>query len=86
MRGTFEDDWGITLDGEAGLRIRAMFDEAVAGTYRGMYIQGSKILWKNPVSCLLLIIHLDQSYCYSCQGRLFIYCVIAFIVKSFWSA
>lgn len=48
VRGTFEDDWGLKLDSEAGLRIPAMFDEAVAGTYRGMYIQGEDVAQSDP--------------------------------------
>ncbi len=48
VRGLFEDDWGVILDGEAGLRIPAMFDMAVAGYYRGMYIQGEDVAQSDP--------------------------------------
>lgn len=38
----------MTLDGEAGLRIPKMFDEAVSGNYRGMYIQGEDVAQSDP--------------------------------------
>tara|TARA_R110002096_G_scaffold424348_1_gene632198 strand:- start:4826 stop:7663 length:2838 start_codon:yes stop_codon:yes gene_type:complete len=48
VRSQFEQDWGIKLDGEAGFRIPKMFDEAVAGNYRGMYIQGEDVAQSDP--------------------------------------
>lgn len=48
IRATFEQEWGMTLDGEAGLRIPNMFDEAVSGKYRGMYIQGEDVAQSDP--------------------------------------
>jgi formate dehydrogenase major subunit len=48
VRKTFEDDWGLKLDGEGGLRITNMLDEAVNGTYKGMYIQGEDIAQSDP--------------------------------------
>jgi len=48
VRGTFEQEWGLKLDAEAGLRIPAMFDEAVAGNYRAMYIQGEDVAQSDP--------------------------------------
>lgn len=48
VRGTFEADWGVKLDGVPGLRIPNMFDEALAGTYKGMYIQGEDIAQSDP--------------------------------------
>ncbi|MCF8473903.1 MAG: formate dehydrogenase subunit alpha [Emcibacter sp.] len=48
VRASFEQDWGVTLDSEAGLRIPAMFDEAVLGHYRGMYIQGEDVAQSDP--------------------------------------
>jgi len=48
IRGSFEKDWGVTLDSEPGLRIPAMFDQAVAGHYRGMYIQGEDVAQSDP--------------------------------------
>ncbi|MBL4767384.1 MAG: formate dehydrogenase subunit alpha [Rhodobacteraceae bacterium] len=48
VRASFEAEWGIALDPEAGHRIPAMFNEAVAGTYRGMYIQGEDVAQSDP--------------------------------------
>lgn len=48
VRGTFEAAWGLSLDHEAGYRIPAMFDAAVAGSYRGMYIQGEDVAQSDP--------------------------------------
>jgi len=47
-RAVFEDLWGTTLDPEPGLRIPNMFDAALAGTYRGMYVQGEDIAQSDP--------------------------------------
>jgi formate dehydrogenase major subunit len=48
VRGTFESHWGVTLDAEPGLRIPNMFDEACAGRYKGMYIQGEDVAQSDP--------------------------------------
>jgi len=48
VRATFEKAWGVTLDGEPGYRIPNMFDEACAGTYKGMYIQGEDVAQSDP--------------------------------------
>ncbi|MBL4802447.1 MAG: molybdopterin-dependent oxidoreductase, partial [Emcibacter sp.] len=48
VRATFEDDWGLKLDAEPGHRIPAVFDAAVAGSYRGMYIQGEDVAQSDP--------------------------------------
>ncbi len=48
VRGTFESHWGVTLDAEPGLRIPNMFDEACAGHYKGMYIQGEDVAQSDP--------------------------------------
>ncbi|MAW79880.1 MAG: formate dehydrogenase subunit alpha [Parvularcula sp.] len=48
VRGEFENDWGVTLDGEPGFRIPNMFDAAIAGTYKGMYVQGEDIAQSDP--------------------------------------
>ncbi len=48
VRGTFEKAWGVTLDGEPGYRIPNMFDEACAGTYKGMFIQGEDVAQSDP--------------------------------------
>jgi formate dehydrogenase major subunit len=47
-RGLFEQDWGVTLDKEPGLRIPNMLDAAVEGTFKGIYIQGEDILQSDP--------------------------------------
>jgi len=47
-RGAFENDWGLELDSEPGLRIPGMFDAAVAGTYKAMYIQGEDVAQSDP--------------------------------------
>ncbi|MBO9519199.1 MAG: formate dehydrogenase subunit alpha [Porphyrobacter sp.] len=47
-RKLFEDDWGVTLDPEPGLRIPNMLDAAVDGSFRAIYIQGEDILQSDP--------------------------------------
>ena len=42
-RHLFEKDWGVTLDAEPGLRIPNMFDAAIDGTFKGLYVQGEDI-------------------------------------------
>ena len=48
VRGLFETKWGTKLDNEPGYRIPNMFDEACAGTYKGMYIQGEDVAQSDP--------------------------------------
>ena len=48
VRGSFEKHWGVELDPEPGFRIPNMFDEACAGRYRGMYIQGEDVAQSDP--------------------------------------
>ena len=48
VRGSFENHWGVTLDPEPGYRIPNMFDEACAGNYKGMYIQGEDLAQSDP--------------------------------------
>jgi formate dehydrogenase major subunit len=48
VRGSFEKHWGVQLDAKPGLRIPNMFDEACAGTFRGMYIQGEDLAQSDP--------------------------------------
>ncbi|GGD74404.1 formate dehydrogenase subunit alpha [Croceicoccus mobilis] len=47
-RALFEQDWGVTLDAEPGLRINNMLDAAVDGSFRAIYIQGEDILQSDP--------------------------------------
>ncbi len=48
VRAIYEDLWGRTLDPEPGLRIPNMFDSALAGTFRGLYVQGEDIAQSDP--------------------------------------
>jgi formate dehydrogenase major subunit len=47
-RAAFEADWGVKLDPEPGLRIPNMFDAAVEGRFKGLYLQGEDILQSDP--------------------------------------
>src|SRR5262245_37783786 len=47
-REMFEKRWGVSLDNEPGLRIPNMFDAAIEGTFKGMYVQGEDILQSDP--------------------------------------
>ena len=47
-RETFEKLWGVEIDKEPGLRIPNMFDAAVEGTFKGLYVQGEDILQSDP--------------------------------------
>ncbi len=47
-RALFESLWGVTLDGEPGLRIPNMLDAAVTGSFKGLYIQGEDIAQSDP--------------------------------------
>ena len=48
VRTQFEKHWGVTIDPEPGFRIPNMFDAAIAGEYRGMYIQGEDLAQSDP--------------------------------------
>jgi formate dehydrogenase major subunit len=47
-RQVFETIWGVPLDAEQGLRIPNMLDEAVGGTFKGLYVQGEDIAQSDP--------------------------------------
>ncbi len=47
-RSLFEDKWSRNLDPVPGYRIPNMFNEAVAGNYKGMYIQGEDVAQSDP--------------------------------------
>jgi formate dehydrogenase major subunit len=47
-RQMFEAFWGVALDSEPGLRIPNMLDEAVSGSFKGLYIQGEDIAQSDP--------------------------------------
>jgi len=47
-RKLFEEVWGVELDAEPGLRIPNMFEAALDGSFKGMYIQGEDIAQSDP--------------------------------------
>jgi formate dehydrogenase major subunit len=47
-RSLFESAWGVTLDNEPGLRIPNMFEAAMDGTYKGLYVEGEDIAQSDP--------------------------------------
>ena len=47
-REIYEELWGVKLDKDPGLRITNMLDEAVDGSFKGMYIQGEDIVQSDP--------------------------------------
>ena len=48
VRASFEQKWQVTLDNEPGLRIPNMFDAAIAGTFKAIYIQGEDLAQSDP--------------------------------------
>jgi formate dehydrogenase major subunit len=48
VRGLFESAWGVHLESEPGLRIPNMFDAALDGSFRGLYIQGEDLAQSDP--------------------------------------
>jgi formate dehydrogenase major subunit len=48
VRGAFEKAWGVKLDNEPGLRIPNMFDAAIDGEFKGLYIEGEDIGQSDP--------------------------------------
>jgi formate dehydrogenase major subunit len=47
-RGAFEAEWGVKLSPEQGLRIPNMFEAALDGSFRGLYVQGEDIAQSDP--------------------------------------
>jgi formate dehydrogenase major subunit len=47
-REIFEKIWGRKIKAEPGLRIPNMFDAALAGDFRGLYVQGEDIAQSDP--------------------------------------
>ncbi len=47
-REVFEATWGVPLSADPGLRIPNMLDDAVEGTFKGLYIQGEDIAQSDP--------------------------------------
>ena len=48
VRKVFEELWGRKLDSEPGLRISNMLDGAIAGSFKGIFIQGEDIVQSDP--------------------------------------
>jgi formate dehydrogenase major subunit len=48
VRAQFEQDWGVTLQPEPGLRIPNMFEAALGGSFKGLYCQGEDIVQSDP--------------------------------------
>ncbi|HPG93637.1 MAG TPA: formate dehydrogenase subunit alpha [Dokdonella sp.] len=48
VRSIFEHDWGVPLLAEPGLRIPNMFEAALDGEFKGLYIQGEDIGQSDP--------------------------------------
>ena len=48
VRALFEQAWGVSLDPEPGLRIPNMFEAALDGTFRAMYVQGEDFVQSDP--------------------------------------
>mgnify|MGYP003629857129 FL=1 len=48
IRQRFEQSWGVTLDKQPGMRIPNMFDAAINGSYKGMYVQGEDLAQSDP--------------------------------------
>ena len=48
VRATFEAEWGVQLQSEPGLRIPNMFEAALDGSFRAVYVQGEDIAQSDP--------------------------------------
>ncbi len=48
VRELFGRKWGVTIDHEPGLRIPNMFDAAIDGSFKGLYVQGEDIAQSDP--------------------------------------
>ena len=47
-RALFEDAWQVHLEAEPGLRIPNMFDAAIDGSFKGLYVQGEDVAQSDP--------------------------------------
>jgi formate dehydrogenase major subunit len=47
-RKQFEDEWGVQLRADPGLRIPNMFEAAMDGEFKGLYIEGEDIAQSDP--------------------------------------
>jgi len=48
VRKLFGDEWHVEILSEPGMRIPNMFDAAVAGQFKGMYVQGEDVAQSDP--------------------------------------
>ena len=48
VRELFSTTWGVPIDSEPGLRIPNMFDAAIDGSFKGLYVQGEDIAQSDP--------------------------------------
>ncbi|MBL6752136.1 MAG: formate dehydrogenase subunit alpha [Nevskia sp.] len=48
VRQAFERDWGVPLLDEPGLRIPNMFEAALEGAFKGLYLEGEDIAQSDP--------------------------------------
>ncbi|MFV0463672.1 MAG: formate dehydrogenase subunit alpha [Nostocoides sp.] len=48
VRELYESLWGVTIPPTPGLRIPNMFDEALGGSFRGLFVQGEDIAQSDP--------------------------------------
>ena len=48
VRALFESSWGVTLETEPGLRIPNMFEAALDGSFKGLFVQGEDIAQSDP--------------------------------------
>ncbi len=48
VRALFGAAWGVDIDSEPGLRIPNMFDAALDGSFKGLYVQGEDIAQSDP--------------------------------------
>jgi formate dehydrogenase alpha subunit len=48
VRASFDEHWGVSIHDQPGFRIPNMLDAAVAGEFKGIYIQGEDIAQSDP--------------------------------------
>jgi formate dehydrogenase major subunit len=48
VRALFENEWKVHLHPDPGLRIPNMFDAAVSGSFKGLYVQGEDVAQSDP--------------------------------------
>ncbi|HEU4529867.1 MAG TPA: formate dehydrogenase subunit alpha [Steroidobacteraceae bacterium] len=48
VRALFEKNWGVQLESEPGLRIPNMFEAALDGSFKALYVQGEDLAQSDP--------------------------------------